>query len=311
MGEFPRTESRLSLRFSTMTNTREGYIEASGGKVWYREVGMDQKGIPLLILHGGPGAPHDYLEPLEALGDERPVIFYDQLGCGNSDRPDDPALWTINRHVEELEQVRHSLGLNRINILGQSWGSMLATDYLLNKKFSGVQSLIFSGPCLSASRWQADQQAYLAEMPESIRTIINEKEASGDTDSPDYQEAVTCYYRRHVCRLDHWPDCLNRTLEKFGKSVYENMWGPSEFKVSGTLRNYERAERLKDITQPILFTCGRYDEATPKTTAYYHWMQMHPRSELVIFENASHEHHLEKPEQYLGVIRDFLRKQEL
>lgn len=293
-----------------MPNTREGYIDVPGGKVWYREIGIERKGIPLLALHGGPGAPHDYLEPIEALGDERPVIFYDQLGCGNSDRPDDPALWTINRFVEELEQVRKSLGLNTVNILGQSWGSMLAFDYVLERKPTGVRSLVFSGPCLSMSRWMTDQQAYLAAMPETIRNVIYEKEASGDTNSQEYREAMMYYYRRHLCRLDSWPDCLNRTFEKMGTSVYEHMVGPSEFTITGTLGDYERTDRVKEITQPILFTCGRYDEATPETTARYHRMHTHPGSEFVILENASHEHHLEKPEEYLHIVRDFLRKQE-
>jgi proline iminopeptidase len=293
-----------------MRNSQEGFIDVPGGKVWYRVVGMEQKRVPLLLLHGGPGAPHDYLEPLEALGDDRPVIFYDQLGCGNSDRPDDPALWTIERYLAELERVRAFLGLEKVHILGQSWGSMLATDYLLEMKPAGVESLIFSGPCLSASRWQADQRVYLAQMAEGIQQVIAEKEAAGDTGSPEYEDAVMHYYRRHVCRLDPWPECFNRTLEKFGKPAYEAMWGPSEFTITGHLRDYERAERLREIAQPVLFTCGRHDEATPETTAFYHRMQMNPWSELVIFEEASHGHHLEKPEEFLGKLRDFLNGQE-
>jgi len=115
-------------------------------------VGADGKKIPLLLLHGGPGASHDYLEPLEPLSDERPVIFYDQLGCSNSDRPDDQSLWTIERFVEELEQVRETLQLREVHILGQSWGTMLGVEYMLMKKPHGVTSLILSGPCLSAAR---------------------------------------------------------------------------------------------------------------------------------------------------------------
>ncbi len=291
-----------------MTRAQDGHIDVPGGKVWYRQAGADRKGAPLLVLHGGPGAPHDYLEPLESLSSERPVIFYDQLGCGNSEKPDDLSLWTIDRFLEELENVRRFLALKKIHILGQSWGSMLATDYILKMKPSGVQSLIFSGPCLSASRFLADQRAYLSQMPQDIQGIITEKEASGDFDSPEYQEAMMFYYKCHVCRLDPWPECLNRTLEKFGKSVYEHMWGPSEFTVTGTLKDYERAERLKEITENILFTCGRYDEATPETTTYYH--RMHPGSEMVIFEDASHEHHLEKPREYLDAVRNFLSRQE-
>lgn len=152
-----------------MKGVREGYIDVPGGRIWYRMAGIGGKGAPLLVLHGGPGAPHDYLEPLEVLADERPVVFYDQLGCGNSDKPDDPSLWTIARHVAEIECVRKALGLERVHILGQSWGSMLAVDYMLTKKPAGVMGLIFSGPCLSASRFAADQRANLSRMPEETQ----------------------------------------------------------------------------------------------------------------------------------------------
>ncbi|MHC1726342.1 MAG: proline iminopeptidase-family hydrolase [Syntrophobacteraceae bacterium] len=291
-----------------MSGIREGYIDVPGGKVWYRKIGEEREMTPLLVLHGGPGAPHDYLELLEALQHERPVVFYDQLGCGNSDMPDNLSLWTVSRYVEELQRVRQVLGLDKVHILGQSWGSMLAVDYLLEKKPAGVSGLIFSGPCLSISRFLADQREWLSMMPRGIQTIIEEKEASGDFDSPEYQEAMMSYYRRHVCRLHPWPDCLERTMDKFGHSVYRHMWGPSEFTMTGSLGVYERAERLKELTAPILFTCGRYDEATPEATAYYHGMNS--VSEMVIFENASHEHHLERPHEYLEVLRDFLYRVE-
>jgi proline-specific peptidase len=288
--------------------TREGYIAVTGGRVWYRIVGANTDGIPLLILHGGPGAPHVYLEPLAALSDERPVIFYDQLGCGNSDKPDDPSLWALPRYVEELRQVREALGLEEVHILGHSWGSMLAVEYLLTEQPSGVVSLVLSGPCLSASRWGADQRAYLAELSEADQGSIQKAEALGTFDSPEYQDAMMRYYRLHVCRLEHWPECLTRTFEKVAQNVYGHLWGPSEFTITGTLKDYERVDRLVEIAVPTLFTCGRYDEATPATAAYY--QQMLPDSELVIFEDASHEHHLEKTGEYLGVVRDFLHHAE-
>lgn len=293
---------------SINSGVQEGYIQVTGGKVWYWETGVYKEGIPLLVLHGGPGAAHDYLEPVEPLSDERPVIFYDQLGCGDSDRPDDTSLWTIERFVEEVVAIRKALALEQVHILGQSWGSMLAVDYMLTRKPEGVTSLILSGPCLSASRFVADQRAYLLGFPEDIQNAILKSEASGNFDFPEYQDAVVAYYKRHVCCLDPWPDCLNRTIEKMGHAVYEYMWGPSEFTMSGTLKDYERAERLKEITVPVLFTCGQYDEATPATTLYY--QSMLPGSEIVIFENASHDHHIEKPEEYLAAVRDFLGRVE-
>jgi len=288
--------------------TQEGYIPVTGGKVWYKIAGKNQTGIPLLIVHGGPGVSHDYLEPLGVLGDERPVIFYDQLGCGKSDRPADKNLWTIAHFVEELHQVRQALELKKCYILGQSWGAALAVDYLLRKHPKGVESLILSGPLLSASRWIADQNAYIRELPKSTRETILKSEQTGAYSSPQYQAAMMEFYRRHVCRLDTWPDCLNRSFETLNFAVYEYMWGPSEFTVTGELKRYERVNRLKEIGIPVLFTCGEYDEATPATTQYF---QDHlPGSQIHIFEDASHEHHLEKPQEYLRVIRNFLNNVE-
>jgi proline-specific peptidase len=271
-------------------------------------VGANRKKIPLLLLHGGPGASHDYLEPLEALSDERPVIFYDQLGGGNSDRPDDRSLWTIERFTEELEQVREALELHEVHILGQSWGTMLGVDYMLTKAPQGVVSLILSGPCLSAARWEADQKAYLLGFPEAIQRVVQKSEASGDFSSPEYQEAMMQYYKRHMCRLDPWPECLTRTFEKLRHAVYEYMWGPSEFTITGVLKNYDRTARLKEIAIPTLFTCGQYDEATPDATTYYHTML--PGSEIAILEDASHQHHIEKTERYMRVVRSFLHRAE-
>ena len=146
---------------SFRSRTREGMIAVPGGRVWYQILGARSKAIPVLTLHGGPGVPHDYLEPLGALGGERPVIFYDQLGCGNSDKPDDESLWTIPRFVDELAVVRESLELEKVHLLGHSWGTMLAADYMLRKRPKGVMSLVLSGPALSATRWTADTRAYL------------------------------------------------------------------------------------------------------------------------------------------------------
>jgi proline-specific peptidase len=146
------------------------------------------------------------------------------------------------------------------------------------------------------------------ELPDTLQRIINEREASGCFGSKEYQDAMMTYYKIHMCRLNPWPDCMNRTFEKFGYEVYEQMWGPSEFTITGTLKGYERADLLKEISVPTLFTCGRYDEATPSTTAYYHTML--PGSEIVIFEDSSHLHNLEKADEYLKVVSNFIDKTE-
>jgi proline iminopeptidase len=287
---------------------KEGFIQVPGGKVWYRIVGVGKKGIPLLVLHGGPGAPHYYLKTIEALADERPVIFYDQLGCGNSDKSLDTTLWTVARFVEELEQVRQSLELGTIHILGQSWGTMLAVEYLLRKESKGVLSLILSAPYLTTARWIADQQYWIAQLPPNIQDTIRKYEASGDYSSQSYQDAMMYFYRKHLCRLDPWPEYLTKTLEQMGTEVYNYMFGPSEFTMTGTLKDADLSEQLSRIKIPVLFTCGEFDEAKPATTAWY--QSKLPGSEMYVFRDASHSHHLEKVEEYNQVVRDFLKKAE-
>ncbi|MDD5771724.1 MAG: proline iminopeptidase-family hydrolase [Candidatus Omnitrophica bacterium] len=284
----------------------QGYMQVEGGKVWYGISGADKPLTPLIVLHGGPGAPHHYLEPLNGLAAERPVIFYDQLGCGNSDRPKDVSLWTIGHFTQELDTVRRELGLEKLHILGQSWGTMLAVDYMLAKKPAGIMSLVLSSPCLSTSRWHDDCRRLISEMEANDRDAIMESEARWNFDSDGYKKAIKDFYGRHLCRLSSWPDCITKTFENMGNDVYEHMWGPSEFTITGTLKGYERAGELKEITVPALFTCGRYDEATPASTEYYH--KMMPGSELVVFEDASHMHHVEKTDLYLRTVESFIRR---
>ncbi|OQA85033.1 MAG: Proline iminopeptidase [Lentisphaerae bacterium ADurb.Bin242] len=286
-------------------HVQEGRIQVRGGKIRYKMTGKDKPGIPLLTVHGGPGASHDYLAPLEALADERPVIFYDQLDCGNSDKPGRPELWTLERYAEELHQVRRALEIDKMYILGQSWGTALALEYALEHR-ENTAGLVLSGPLLSTARWEADQRAWIAGLPPAHRTAIREAEISGNFESPSYRDAMMEYYRRHVCRLERWPDCLNRSLSKLNFRLYQYMWGPSEFTVAGTLKNYDRVGRLKEITVPVLFTCGTYDEAAPETVGNYR-KQIHG-AELHVFEEASHEHHLEKPDEYISVVREFLAR---
>jgi len=281
----------------------EGYVEVPGGRIWYRIVGSGNR-TPLVLLHGGPGAPSYYLNPLAALADERPVIFYDQLGAGRSDRPTDVTLWRIDRFVEELSRLRAALGLEQIHLFGHSWGTMLAVDYMLTKP-TGVRSLVLASPALSVSRWMADAALLEKTLPESVQDVIVKHESDGSFDSPEYQSAVAEYYKRYLCRRDPWPDDVNKTFAELGASVYETMWGPSEFTATGTLRTYDRTARLKELNLPVLFTAGRYDEATPSTTEYYR--SLVPGAKLKIFENSAHLTMQDEPDAYVETIRQFLR----
>jgi len=283
-------------------NTQEGKIKIDGYQVWYRRVGNG--GIPLLTLHGGPGAGHDYLEPLEGLATDRSVIFYDQLGCGKSDQPDDRSLWRIERFVAEVNTVRQALGLEQIHLLGQSWGGWLAIEYMLSHP-QGVVSLILASTSASLPQFVAETTRLKAELPLEIYQTLQRYEAVGDYHHPDYEAAVLEFYKRHVCRLDPWPEPLLRTVANLnGNAVYETMNGPNEFIVIGNLKNWDRTDRLGEITVPTLITVGHYDELTPTCAETLH--RGIPNSRTVIFEESAHLAHLEEADRYLQVVADFI-----
>jgi proline iminopeptidase len=282
---------------------QEGFIEVTGGKVWYQLHKGKASRTPVLILHGGPGSSHYSLQGLRILAEDRPVIFYDQLGCGKSDRPTDESLWNIDRFVEELGQVRTALGLEKVHILGHSWGTTLAAAYLLTKP-AGVESVIFSSPCLSAPLWAEDQERNRQQLPKEIQDILTTCENNGTTDSAKYRKATDEFNKRFVCRLDPMPAFLKEGAKFKNPDVYNIMWGPSEFHVTGNLKNFDCTTQLKDINVPALYTCGRYDEATPESTEYY--KSLTPNAQFHVFERSAHMPYLEEMEEYVRVVREFL-----
>ncbi len=290
----------------------EGVIPFHGYETWYRVVGdRDEPGkLPLLALHGGPGGGHGYLEPLEAMaGTGRRVVFYDQLGCGRSTHPHDPSLWTVGLFLEEVGVVRTALGLDRIHLLGQSWGGMLAMEYVLTKPL-GLASLIIANSPASMPQWVSEANRLREALPPDVQETLLRHEAAGTTSDPEYEEAMLVYYRRHVCRLDPWPDFLVRNFEQLMQDpeVYNTMNGPSEFHVTGTLRDWDITSRLGEITLPTLITSGEYDEATPAIGETVHRGIV--GSEWVLLEGCSHMAHVEEPEKYLRVLDGFLSRVE-
>jgi proline iminopeptidase len=248
------------------------------------------------------------MTPLEALADERPVILYDQLGCGQSDRPEDTRLWCVERFVDELHHLRQELRLSRFHLLGHSWGTMLAMDYYLAHP-QGIVSLVMSSPCLSIPRWLEDCGDYIRQLPPNMQEVLERHQQAGTLDTEEYKHAVEEFYRRHVNRLDPLPEALIKGRDSRGHIVYATMWGPNEFYMEGgNLKHYDRSGRLHEITVPTLFSCGRVDEAAPGTTAWYH--SLTPGAECVIYEHSAHMPHWEETERYLGVVRDFLRRVE-
>jgi proline iminopeptidase len=292
---------------TTAVQAREGHVDVIGGRIWYRIVG-DTDATPLVTVHGGPGATHHYLEPLQALADERPVVFYDQLGAGHSDVPDDISLWTNDRLVDELARLLDALGLDRVHLLGQSWGTIIAAEYALARP-ERLASVVLSDPCLSMPRYAAGCAVLRAALPAHPRAIFDRHEAAGTLDAEEYQAAYMEYFfRRHVCRLEHPPAAAIYTLTHINQIIYERMLGPNEMRISGIHKDYDLTDRLGQLSVPALFVCGRHGSTRPEDTAWYH--SLAPGAELVVFEHSSHLPHLEEPEPYLQALRDFMRRAE-
>lgn len=287
----------------------EGRIEVPGGDVYYRVEADEgtETATPLLLLHGGPGATSHYLDPLAPLSADRPVVYYDQLGSGRSARPTADSLWRIPRFIEELRRVREELGLERMHLLGHSWGAMLAIEYLLTDP-PGVESAILASMTPSIEQWLADAKERVATLPDSTREVIRRHEEAGTTDSPEYEEAVMQFYRLYLSRSDPWPPALDSTFAQFGYPVYHTMWGPSEFTATGLLKDWDARGRLGEIEIPVLVTVGDHDEMSIESAR--DMVGRLPNARLEVLEGAAHLTMVDRPEASVRVIRDFLSEVE-
>lgn len=291
-----------------MNTHMHGIVTVPGGEVGYCIAGSGKGGIPLLLVHGGPGGSSDAFEPFLSLAESRPVICYDQLGSYRSPAAVDDSLLTPGRYADELHAVISALAPDRVHLLGHSFGAMVVAAYLEKYGQDGVASIILAGPLISSPRWEKDQRRLLSEMPPDPRAVIEMHESCEVYDSPAYQEAMMAYYRRHVCRMDPWPDCLMRMFERLAVPIYMAMWGPSEFTVRGSLRYVDKTDVLPSLLLPVLYTCGEFDEATPRTVRDF--AEMTPGAVMKVFAGASHMHFMEAEEEYMAVLAAFLAEAE-
>lgn len=294
-------------------SVREGTIPFKGYETWYRIVGeAEEPGkLPLLLLHGGPGAAHDYLESLDAMADTgRRVIYYDQLGCGRSAIPESrPEMWTVSLYVEEVDVVRQALGLDRIHLLGQSWGGMLGMEYALTRP-AGLESLTIASSPASMAQWVEEANRLREDLPPGVQQTLQKHEAAGTYGNQEYKDAVQVFNDRHVCRVTPNPEYVKRTWAAIDRSpeVYHTMNGPSEFHVIGTLKTWNVIPRLGEIAVPTLVTSGAYDEATPLIAGTVR--DGIPGARWELFEESSHMPHVEEVGRYMEVLDAFLSEVE-
>ena len=282
----------------------QGMIAVPGGNVWFNRVGGGA-GLPLLAVHGGPGLPHGYLTSLKRLADEREVIFWDQLGCGKSECPSDVQLWTMRRSVAEMDAVVRGLGLNRFHIFGNSWGGMLAQQYVLDTT-SATASLIISNSTASIPEFSDNVARLKSELDAATQSAIDSHEAAGTTHAAEYQAAIRTWNETYLCRNRPWPEELEDAFRHMGAEIFETMFGPSDFRIVGTIRNWDVVDRLAEITVPTLLLAGKYDECSPE-----HMREMHRRiagSRFEFFESSSHLPFVEEPHRFDAVMREFLRQ---
>jgi pimeloyl-ACP methyl ester carboxylesterase len=261
----------------------EGVLERPIGKTWYRVTGTRGR-APLVCLHGGPGSTHNYFRPLERLADERPVVLYDQLGCGRSE-PAGDVEWSLALFADELDALREQLGLDRIHLLGTSWGGMLALEHALARQES-IRSLVLSSTLASADDWVVEAK--------KLRDAI-----AGDDD-----EALPEFERRHFYRGGSEPLELARMREERSVPVYEAMWGKNEWTMTGALAGWDVRSRLPELVMPTLIIRGAHDLST--ATISKTLTDGIPHAREVVFEHSSHTPVLEETERYLQVVRDFL-----
>ncbi|MCR4956578.1 MAG: proline iminopeptidase-family hydrolase [Lachnospiraceae bacterium] len=286
-----------------MAKITEGYMPFREYKTYYRIVGEDKKGngkAPLICLHGGPGSTHNYFEVLDNIADDddRMVVMYDQIGCGNSYLDGHKELWTKEVWMEELIALREHLGLDECHIIGQSWGGMMQIIYACDYDPKGVKSFIISSGHPSSSLWEREGLRRIKMMPEDMQEAINKALSTGDYTGEAYDRAVTEYMDRYC---NYWlsqeelPECCKRP-KKTGSESYVEGWGPNEFAPTGTLRDYEYIDRLHEIKIPSLICSGISDLCSPLVAKTMY--DEIPDSKWILWERARHTTFVDRHDDY-------------
>ena len=288
----------------------EGYMPYLGYQTYYRIAGECRDGKkPLLLLHGGPGSTHNYFEVLDALADTgRAVISYDQLGCGNSYVDGHPELWCQKTWDNELMELRRHLGLDQVHLLGQSWGGMLAIEYLCDYQPEGVASVILSSTLSSASLWAKEQHRMIRFLSQEDQEAIAEAERTGNFDTPEYLAANSRFMERHCDSPSaDTPACVTRP-KRSGKEAYLYGWGPNEYNPTGSLGSWEYTDKLERIKCPALIISGTNDLCTPLIAKTMY--DRIPNARWELFDGCRHMCFVEDNEKYIRLLTEWLDQTE-
>jgi proline iminopeptidase len=279
-------------------------VAVHGYRFFWKSLGDPGPAGTVVTLHGGPGATHDYLlcfADLVAHGYR--VVFYDQLGCGKSELPKGESEYSVDRDVEDLDEFRRALGIDRMHLLGSSYGGLLAMAYALAHP-EPLRTLTVASGLASVPLTVREMQRLCRELPPPFPAFLARHDARGEFQHPEYLAAVDQFYRRHLCRLSPWPAEVTYTLEHGNSPKYRVMNGPNEFTITGTIRDWDATARLGEIHVPTLVTVGRYDEVTPVVAAAIH--RGIPGSELAVFSQSSHTAFWEERALYMETLGKFL-----
>lgn len=278
-------------------------------KVWTKRFGNNPR-IKVLLLHGGPAATHEYMESFESFFPKEGFEFYeyDQLGSFYSDQPTDSSLWTTERFVEEVEQVRKAIGAdaNNFYVLGNSWGGILAIEYAL-KYQQHIKGLIVADMMASCPAYGKYASEVLAkQMDLRVLDTIRTLERNKDFDNPKYMALLLPhFYKQHLCRLEEWPDPVNRTFKHINPAIYTLMQGPSEFGISGRLANWDRTGDLKQITVPTLMVGAKFDTMDPE--AMKKQSEMVQQGRYLYCPNGSHMCMWDDQEHFFPGVITFIK----
>ena len=260
--------------------------------------------MPLVCVHGGPGFGSYYLEPLVGLSDNVPVVLYDRAGCGRSRRTGARKVFSVDGFVSELEDLRRELKIEKMNLLGHSFGGLIIGEYALRHP-ERTASLTFACVSIDIPRWIADGERLVGQLPLMQKMVLREGARTGATTSPHYLAALGVYYKKHVYGCDYIPECIRRSEAEADSQTYKIVWGSNELVVNGIVREYNLSPRLQDVRVPTMFMCGRFDEATPEAHSYF--ASLVEGSTLHIFERSAHHPFATERDESLRVLSEFLK----